>query len=96
MLRTGSEIIKRDEATVTLFYGSDGKSCKLIVMVGEDALKKGVTANLTVKDAAPVFGGGGGGRPNFAQAGGTKPEKLKEAVAAAEDSIKKQLKYQCS
>ncbi len=96
MLRTGSEIIKRNEATVTLFYGSDGKSCKLMVMVGEAALQKGVNANLTVKDAAPVFGGGGGGRPDFAQAGGTKPEKLKDAVAAAEDSIKKQLKHQCS
>ena len=96
MLRTGSEIIKRNEATVTLFYGSDGKTCKLMVMAGETAVQKGVNANLTVKDAAPVFGGGGGGRPDFAQAGGTKPEKLKDAVTAAEDSIKKQLKHQCS
>ena len=93
MLRTGSEIIKRNEATVTLFYGSDGKACKLMVMAGEAAVQKGVNANQTVKDAAPIFGGGGGGRPNFAQAGGTKPEKLKDAVAAAEDSIKKQLKH---
>ena len=93
MLRTGSEIIKHNDATVTLFYGSDGKACKLIVMAGEAAVHKGVNANQTVKDAAPVFGGGGGGRPNFAQAGGTKPEKLKDAVAAAEDSIKKQLKH---
>ncbi len=93
MLRTGSEIVKRNGATVILFYGSDGKACKLLVMAGEVAVQKGVNANQTVKDAAPVFGGGGGGRPNFAQAGGTKPEKLKDAVAAAEDSIKKQLKH---
>ena len=92
MLRTGSEIVKRNGATVTLFYGSNGKACKLLVMAGEAAVQKGVNANQTVKDAAPVFGGGGGGRPNFAQAGGTKPEKLKDAVTAAEDSIKKQLK----
>ncbi|MGE5575032.1 MAG: DHHA1 domain-containing protein, partial [Ignavibacteria bacterium] len=92
MLRTGSEIIKRNEAAVTLFYGSDGKACRLMIMAGEIAVQKGVNANQTVKDAAPVFGGGGGGRPNFAQAGGTKPEKLKDAIAAAEDSIKKQLR----
>ena len=93
MLRTGSEIVKHNGATVTLFYGSDGKACKLLVMAGETAVQKGVNANQTVKDAAPVFGGGGGGRLNFAQAGGTKPEKLKDAVKAAEDSIKKQLKH---
>ncbi len=96
MLRTASEIIKRNEASVTLFYGSDGKACKLIVMAGETAVQKGVNANQIVKNAAPVFGGGGGGRPNFAQAGGTKPEKLKDAVAVAEEAVKKQLKHLCS
>jgi alanyl-tRNA synthetase len=92
MLRTGSEIIKRNEATVTLFYGSDRKTCRLMVMAGEIAVKKGVNASSIVKEAAPIFGGGGGGRPNFAQGGGTKPEKLAEAVQAAEEVAKKQLK----
>jgi len=92
MLQTGSEIIKRNEAAVTLFYGSDGKTCRLMVMAGEEAVQKGVNANLIIKDVSPIFGGGGGGRPNFAQGGGTKPEKLQEAVKAAEETIKKQLK----
>ncbi len=92
MLRTGSEIIKRNETTVTLFYGSDGKTCRLMVMAGEAAVKKGVNAGSVVKEAAPIFGGGGGGRPNFAQGGGTKPEKLAEAVQTAEEAVKKQLK----
>ena len=92
MLQTASETIKHNQAAVTLFYGCSGKACKLMIMAGEAAVQKGVNANQIVKDAAPVFGGGGGGRPNFAQAGGTKPEKLKETVAAAEESIKKQLK----
>jgi alanyl-tRNA synthetase len=92
MLRTASEIIKKNEATVTLFYGSDGKTCRLMVMAGEIAVQKGVNAGNVVKEAAPVFGGGGGGRPGFAQGGGTKPEKLNDAVRAAEEAIKKQLK----
>ena len=44
-----------------------------------------------VKEVAPIFGGGGGGRPNFAQGGGTKPDKLQDAVKAAEETVKKQL-----
>jgi len=93
MLRTASEIIKRNEATVAIFFGSDSKTCKLMVMAGETAVKKGVNAGSIVKEAAPIFGGGGGGRPSFAQGGGTKPEKLAEAVQTAQEVVKKQLKH---
>jgi alanyl-tRNA synthetase len=92
MLKTGTEIIKRNEATVTLFFGSDGKTCRLMVMAGETAVQKGINAGAIVKEAAPIFGGGGGGRPNFAQGGGTKPDKLLDAVKVAEEAVKKQLK----
>ncbi len=93
MLRTGSEIIKKNEATVTLFYGSDGKTCRIMLMAGDIAVQKGVNAGIIVKEAAPIFGGGGGGRPNFAQGGGTKPDKLAEAVQAAEEGVKKQVTH---
>ena len=88
MIQTATEIIKRNEATVTLFYGSDGKTCRLMVMVGEVAVQKGVNAGNIVKEVASIFGGGGGGRPNFAQGGGTKPDKLQEAVKAAAEVLK--------
>jgi alanyl-tRNA synthetase len=93
MLKTASEIIKKNEATVTLFYGSDGKTCRIMVMAGEAAVQKGVNSGSIVKDVAPIMGGGGGGRPNFAQGGGTICDKLKETVQAAEDTVKKQLKH---
>ncbi len=93
MIQTASEIIKRNDATVTLFYGSDGKTCRLMVMAGEIAVQKGVNANTIIKEVAPIFGGGGGGRPNFAQGGGTQPDKLQEAVKTAEETIKKQIKH---
>ena len=93
MVQTATEMIKRNPATVTLFYGSDGKTCRLMVMAGDAAVQKGVNAGNMVKEAAPIFGGGGGGRPNFAQGGGTKPDKLQEAVKAAEETVKKQLEH---
>ena len=92
MLTTATEVIKRNDATVVVFYGSDGKTCRVMIMAGEVAVKKGVNAGLVVKEVAPIMGGGGGGRPNFAQGGGTKCDKLAEAVKAAQDAIKKQLK----
>jgi len=93
MVQTATETIKHNPAAVTLFYGSDGKTCRLMVMAGDVAVQKGVNAGNVVKEAAPIFGGGGGGRPNFAQGGGTKPEKLKEAVNTAEETVTKQLKH---
>jgi alanyl-tRNA synthetase len=92
MVQTANEIIKRNEATITLFYGTDGKNARVLVMAGKTAVKKGVNAGEIVKAVSPIIDGGGGGRPNFAQGGGTKPEKLQEAVKAAENYVKKQLK----
>jgi len=45
---------------------------------------RGLHAGNIVKEAARVVGGGGGGRPDFAQAGGRDPSKLDEALATAE------------
>ncbi|NLB76126.1 MAG: alanine--tRNA ligase [Crenarchaeota archaeon] len=93
MVQTASEVIKLKDSTVTLYYGSDGKTCRLMVMAGQAATKKGVNAGLIVKEVAPIFGGGGGGKPNFAQGGGIKCDKLHDTVVAAEEAIKKQLKH---
>jgi alanyl-tRNA synthetase len=93
MVQTANEIIKRNEATITLFYGTDGKNARVLVMAGKTAVKKGVNAGEIVKAVSPIIDGGGGGRSNFAQGGGTKPEKLQEAVKAAENYVKKQLKH---
>jgi len=92
MVQTANEIIKRNEATVTLFYGAAGKNVRVLVMAGKAAVKKGIKANDVVQAVSPIIGGGGGGKPNFAQGGGTQPEKMGDAVKAAEELIKKQLK----
>ncbi len=92
MVQTASEIIKKDETTVTLFYGSDGKTARILVMAGKDAVEKGVNAGEVVRIVSPLIGGGGGGRPNFAQGGGTNTQKLSEAAVSAEKAIRQQLK----
>ncbi|MGQ9530980.1 MAG: alanine--tRNA ligase [Candidatus Bathycorpusculaceae bacterium] len=92
MVQTANETIKKDEATVTIFYGNDGKNARIMVMVGKTALEKGVNASEIVREASAIIGGGGGGKPNFAQGGGTKVEKIKEAIRKAEETIKKQLR----
>ena len=93
MVQTASEMIKRNEATVTLFYGTDGKNARVLIMAGKAAVKNGINANEVVRAVSPIIGGGGGGKPNFAQGGGTQPEKLEDAVKAAEKTIKKQLRH---
>lgn len=92
MVQTASEIIKRDDATVTIFYGTDGKNARIMVMAGKTAVEKGVDANEIVREASEIIGGGGGGKPNFAQGGGTQTKKLTEAVRKAEEVLRKQLK----
>lgn len=93
MVQTANEMIKRNEATVTLFYGSNGKNARVLVMAGKSAIKKGANANDVVRTVSPIIGGGGSGKPNFAQGGGTKPEKLEDAIKVAEELIKKQLEH---
>jgi alanyl-tRNA synthetase len=92
MVQTANEIIKRDETTVMIFYGSDGKNARIMVMAGKTAVEKGVNADEVVRESAAVVGGGGGGRPNFAQGGGTRTERLAEAIQKAEETVRKKLK----
>jgi len=93
MVQTANEMIKRDEATVTIFYGTDGKSARIMVMAGRAALEKGVDANEIVREASAIIGGGGGGKPNFAQGGGTQVKKLPAAIRKAEVTLREQLKH---
>ncbi|HEX9261988.1 MAG TPA: alanine--tRNA ligase-related protein, partial [Candidatus Bathyarchaeia archaeon] len=93
MVQTASEMIKQDETIVTLFYGSNGKTARILVMAGNDAVRSGIDAGEIVKVVSPLIGGGGGGRPKFAQGGGTDTDKLRVAVASAEENIRKQLKH---
>jgi alanyl-tRNA synthetase len=57
---------------------------QLVAMASKNALSKGVHCGKIVKEIASITGGGGGGRPDMAQAGGKLPEKLNEAISQVE------------
>ncbi|MBA7484853.1 Alanine--tRNA ligase [subsurface metagenome] len=63
----------------------------LLVGVTDDLVKKGLKAGEVVKEIAPIIDGGGGGRPQMAQAGGQKPEKINDALDKAKELIKSKL-----
>lgn len=58
----------------------NGKA-NMVISLDDKAIKAGLKAGDLIKTAAPIFGGGGGGRPNMAQAGGKNPAGLKDAIA---------------
>lgn len=60
----------------------------LVAGVTKDLVAKGYKAGQIVKEVAQICGGGGGGRPDMAQAGGKQPEKLSEAIKEVPNIIK--------
>lgn len=68
-----------DNAVITLASVVEDKIL-FLVMVGQDAVAKGAHAGNIVKEVAKITGGGGGGKPNMAQAGGKDVNKLEQAL----------------
>jgi alanyl-tRNA synthetase len=81
---------KAGAAVVVVGWVDEGK-VGLLAAVSDDVIKKGIKAGDLIKQIAPIVGGGGGGRPNMAQAGGKDPGKLSEALAKALQLIETQL-----
>ncbi len=77
---------KLGAAAVVLGSSTDGR-VHLVANVAEEVVARGLEAGDLVKLAAEIVGGGGGGRPTMAQAGGRDPGKLGEALAAARTRI---------
>ena len=82
---------KLGEGVVVLASEADGK-VNLVAMATEEAMKKGAHAGNLIKAIAGKVGGGGGGRPNMAQAGGKKPEGVADALIKVAEVVSEQVK----
>lgn len=91
-LRTlGDELkAKIGEGVVVLASSFDGK-VSLVAMATDEAVKCGVHAGNLIKEIATIVGGGGGGRPTMAQAGGKNPFGIEEAISKAIQTIEAQI-----
>ena len=82
---------KLGEGVVLLLSDSDGK-VSMVAMATDGAVSAGAHAGNLIKGIAALVGGGGGGRPNMAQAGGKNPAGIDDAIAEAGKVLEGQIK----
>jgi alanyl-tRNA synthetase len=88
-LRDLSDSLRQKVGSGVVILGSArGDKVFLVVSVSKDLTQK-VQAGAVIKELAPLVGGGGGGRPDFAQAGGTNPAALDDALAGSPAIVEK-------
>ncbi|WP_123043541.1 alanine--tRNA ligase [Cohnella candidum] len=91
-LRNVADELKAKLGSAVLALGSvDGDKVNLVAAVTPDLTAQGLHAGKLVKEISAICGGGGGGKPELAQAGGKDPAKLGEALEAAERLVLAQL-----
>ena len=81
---------KLGEGVVVLASSAGGK-VSLMAMATKEAVAKGAHAGNMIKEIAALVGGGGGGRPNMAQAGGKNPDGIDTAIAKVKEVLEKQI-----
>ena len=84
-------IKKKAKSAVVVFGFAEDNNVTLIAGVTDDLVAKGIKAGDIVKQIAPIVDGGGGGRPQMAQAGGKTPAKIPDALEKAKEFIKSHL-----
>ena len=82
---------KIDEPSVVVLAAVNDNKVNLVVKASKQAVAKGIHAGKIIKEVAKTVGGGGGGRPDMAQAGGKNPEGLPLAFEKANEIITAQL-----
>ena len=81
---------KIGEGVIVLISDCDGK-VNMVAMATQGAMDKGAHAGNLIKGIAALVGGGGGGRPNMAQAGGKNPTGIPDAIAKCEEVLAAQV-----
>ncbi|HEY9576089.1 MAG TPA: DHHA1 domain-containing protein, partial [Pseudobacillus sp.] len=82
------ELKQKLDSGVIVLAAAAGDKVNIVAAVTKDLVEKGYHAGKLVKEVATRCGGGGGGRPDMAQAGGKDPEKIEEALNFVAEWIK--------
>jgi alanyl-tRNA synthetase len=85
-------IKKRSASFAALLAASDGQKVSFVAAVSDDLIARGLKAGDWVRETAKIAGGGGGGRPQMAQAGGKDASKLEDALKVAREFAKTALR----
>jgi len=85
----GDDFKAKTACGVIVLASAESDKVTFIVMATKDAIAKGVHSGNLVREAAKVTGGGGGGRPDSAQAGGKDVSKIDDAFAVVCEMIEK-------
>jgi len=88
----GDSLKEKVDGVIVLVSEVAKDKVNLVAMASDKAMKKGAHAGMLIKEVAKVVGGGGGGRPNMAQAGGKNASKINEALDKAIETLKGQIK----
>ncbi len=88
----GDQLKEKLGECVILLASANADKVNLIAMATEGAMEKGAHAGNLIKEVAVLVGGGGGGRPNMAQAGGKNPSGIEAAIAKAASVVESQMK----
>ena len=88
----GDQMKEKTNDGVVVIVSTLGDKVNVIAMAGDDAISKGAHAGNIIKEVAKCVGGGGGGRPNMAQAGGKNPAGANDALAKAKEVLESQVK----
>jgi len=87
-LRTlADEVTERVGSGIVVLGCERGGKVQFVGEVAKDLVEAGYHAGNLIREVAKIAGGGGGGRPDFAQAGGKNPERLDEALAKVKDLV---------
>ncbi|MCF6464142.1 alanine--tRNA ligase [Clostridium sp. Cult1] len=88
----GDEIKNALDSSVIVLASIDKGKLSFVAMVSKDLVEKGIHAGNIIKEVAKITGGGGGGRPDMAQAGGKDISKVEEALNMVPEIVEKQVK----
>lgn len=87
----GDEAKQKLGEAIVVFAAENGGKVNLMATATDGAVAKGAHAGNLIKEIAKLVGGGGGGRPNMAQAGGKNPAGIEEALKRAKEAAKEQI-----